>query len=283
MRSSTARLGSAVAAVVIVWAGAACGTASDSAGATPLPGAWRLVFVDEFDGDSLGAMWHTCSRQQMGGGCRATSVDEQRRLGPAAAQVGGGTLRLMASADAASSPDGAFPARSGMVSAGRDVAAGVGATRFSFTYGYVEARLRLPSAVGAWPAVSLQSANDADRAVVDIVEWSASRPTRLTSHVHHRIDGERRSRRIEVFGADRSGRWVIVGADWDPTRITFYVDGRMTGWVNDPELVPDTPMHLALDLAVDGAPAAAPIAGQHATTLLVDYVRVWQHYGEETR
>lgn len=257
---------------------ASCGGAGN-AGPGPaisLPaGAWSLTFSDEFDGSLLGEAWNTCHWWQVDGGCTIASNDEEQWYRREAVEVRGGALVLSASADPQVATDGAeLPFRSGMVTSGfedtDDQAAG-----FSLTYGYIEARLQLPSGAGTWPAVWMLSADKTSLPEIDLFEWYGSRPGLMTAHVHQRIAGERSKARIEAAVTPTDDGWHTVGVLWEPSRVQFSFDGQVIGDVTDTELVPDTPMYLVVNLAL-GGPAGEVDASALPQQLRIDYVRVWQ-------
>ncbi len=239
---------------------------------------WRIVFVDDFNRDELGEVWNTCYWWQTDGGCTIASNDEQQWYRPEGVSLGEGDLRLRATADPQRTTDGdELPFRSGMVTTGPASDADE-ASSFSFTYGEVSVRAMVPAGEGAWPAVWLLSADKTSLPEIDIFEWYGSRPDTLTSHVHNRVDDERRKQRVETAVADFAGEWHVFTVTWLPDRVVFALDGVETGRVTDPALVPSTPMYLIANLAMGGEagrvdPDALPL------TLRIDEIVVSQWVG----
>lgn len=236
----------------------------------------ELVFSDTFDGTRLSDAWSMCYWWQVDGGCTIASNDEQQWYRPDGVEQANGVLRLVLSADEQRTTSGDdLPFRSGMVSTGHldDRADAPG---FAFTYGVVEARVRLPDAEGVWPAVWMLSADRTSLPEIDVLEWYGKRPTTVTSHVHQRIDGERVSARVETTTAEPlGGGWHDVAVDWNRDRVVFFLDGVETGRVDDPDLVPHTAMYLIVNLAA-GGPAGAVDVAALPQEMLVDHVHVWQ-------
>lgn len=238
------------------------------------PADWELTFEDQFVGNSLSSSWTTCYWWQVDGGCTIASNDELEWYRPEGARVADGVLRLEASANPQVSTDGvALPYRSGMASTGppddNESAAG-----FSFTFGYVEATVRLPDGAGTWPAVWLLSADRTSLPEIDILEHYGNEPT-ITSWVHQRADGERRSQRIEATLVPTADGWHRVGVLWTDERVEFYLDDVLTGIVDDPQLVPQTPMYLIVNLALGGR--AGPVDDQALPQHFdIDRIQVWQ-------
>ena len=76
------------------------------------------------------------------------------------------------------------------------------------------------------------------------------------------------------------------GLDWEPTFITFYLDGKATKTLTNKDLkdIPSLPMYLNLtnEMEVDdGSWFGDPAQGKFPATTLVDWVRVWQHKATE--
>jgi len=66
--------------------------------------------------------------------------------------------------------------------------------------------------------------------------------------------------------------WHTFGADWETGSITYYYDGKAVGKATSG--VVNNPMYLILNYGVSSS-ISGPI--QVPSSLLVDYVRVWQH------
>ena len=241
---------------------------------------WMMVFADEFDRTDLGDMWRTCHWWQTDGGCTIVTNNELEWYRPEAVSLSEGTLVLTAEAIEERTTDGGtLPYRSGMVTTGPRASRGDQASSFAFTYGFVEARVRMPVGAGLWPAIWMLSADKQSVPEIDIMEWYGSQPTRVTMNVHQRVDGVKRQNRVVQYTTDMSGGWHVFGMRWTPAAVVFYMDGAEVGRVDDPVLVPNSPMYLLLNLAVGGGQAGTPDPAAFPATFAVDYVRVWQTIG----
>lgn len=241
---------------------------------------WRLVFSDEFERDGLGEIWRTCHWWQTDGGCTIASNDELQWYRPEAVGLADGSLVLTAEpVPQRTSAGDTLPYRSGMVTTGARSSHRSEAPSFAFTYGFVEARVRMPVGAGLWPAVWMLSADNRSLPEIDIMEWYGIRPDRVTMHVHQRVDGAERAQRVDIRTGDISGTWHVFGMHWSPEAVVFYVDGVEAGRVTDPALVPNTPMYLLLNLAVGGGQAGTPDPAAFPASFAIDYVRVWQSIG----
>ena len=163
--------------------------------------------------------------------------------------------------------------------------------RFSFTYGRVEARMKLPRGQGMWPAFWMLG-NDIAKVgwpacgEVDIMESLGREPAIVHGTVHgpgysgkHGISAQYALPGMSPLADD----FHLYAADWTPNRIEFSIDGHVYATVTPASLPPGTkwvynhPFFLILNLAVGGAwpgnPDASTIFPQDLT---VDYVRVYE-------
>jgi beta-glucanase (GH16 family) len=141
--------------------------------------------------------------------------------------------------------------------------------KFTYTYGYVEAKVWLPGANGTisdWPAIWAVGSNWPTGGEIDILEGLGGEPC---WHFHYGTPSSPQTQGQCVAG-DYTGGWHTFGADWEPGSITWYYDGQEVGTVTSD--VTSSPMQLILDLAVEpGDPVTVP------ATLRVAYVKLWQH------
>lgn len=161
-------------------------------------------------------------------------------------------------------------------------------TRRAFLHGRFEARMRVPTGAGTWPAFWLCCTGAwPDSGEIDVVEHYAGDGGLFDFHsgfaesnLHsapNLIDSSRgRLRRTKID----PGAWHTYGVEWAPDEIRFFVDGTLTAIhrSTDPESVDGgwpfatEPERLLFDLFLGGPagptdPTAMP---QH---LLVDWVR----------
>jgi beta-glucanase (GH16 family) len=68
-----------------------------------------------------------------------------------------------------------------------------------------------------------------------------------------------------------TGGWHTFAVDWEPGSVTYYYDGANIGSFTSG--ITAQPEYLVLNLAISStlSPLSVP------ATMLVDYVRVWQH------
>lgn len=257
------------------------GTASGSVPATsaavpappPGPGPWHLVFSDDFPGTALNpAKWATCYPWN-DGGCTNRGSGEVEWYLPSQVAVAGGTATLSAVRKDTAGTDGkVYPWLSGMLSTG---APSTNADpRFAFTYGYAEALIKMPAQDLLFPAFWLLPADRPWPPEVDIVEIIGSR-TRAWMTLHWKnAAGILQSRHGTYGPVDFSAGYHDFAIAWEPSSLTWYVDGVPRFSITDPSIVPSTPMELLFTLAI-GVPRPPP-TGVDSGTMSIQHVRVWQ-------
>ncbi|HEY4501986.1 MAG TPA: family 16 glycosylhydrolase [Candidatus Paceibacterota bacterium] len=166
---------------------------------------------------------------------------------------------------------------------------------FNFTYGYVEARIKIPKGVGFWPAFwMLKTVRDPTiRGEIDIMEAPQNiarslNERRLNATFHYdevdpatgaHKDAHNKTVRKDT-GTDLSLDFHTYSVNWNSQTITFYLDGVVMGSAPTPAGLKQ-PMFLLLNFAVGGESWSGPV---NSTTpfpsdMQIDYVRVWQGSG----
>ena len=229
----------------------------------PLGTGWTMVFNDEFEGSALDASkWNTCfhwATENNFNYCHAGN-DELQWYQPDDVSVQDGQLHLKAEKRQLLG----LNYTSGMVASNN---------KFSYLYGYAEARVRVPKGKGLWPAFWTLPKDNTWPPEIDIMEILGDRPTVAYTSLHW---GAENNSTTKVFnGPDFSTDFHTFAADWEPGLIVWSIDGvevlRLT------TNVPDKEMYLILNLAVGGAWPGSPDANTvFPATFDVDYVRVWQ-------
>jgi beta-glucanase (GH16 family) len=227
-------------------------------------------FIDSFEGESLdSASWGTCYWW----GCTIASNKELQWYERSQVRVADGVLHLTAEAVPVDSPeDGWFRYRSGMISSGPSKRGGK--PRFAFTYGAVEARLRVPAGKGLWSALWMLPAFGTNRPEVDIVEI-LGKNTRVSYHfLHGRIKYSSKGFNHTEQGADLADGWHVYRLEWLPGMLRWYLDGKLIFTVKSDE-VPDEPMYVMANLAVGGHwPGSPTNSTQFPATLSIDYIEI---------
>lgn len=162
----------------------------------------------------------------------------------------------------------------------------------AWRYGYMEARIKLPSGRGTWPAYWMmpEGVNWTDETwptcgEIDIMEEVGYDPDKCVSSLH--AIGHYHGNNTQISSSrhvdNMEGGWVTYAMLWTPDRISMYANGRQVlsydndhqGYVNWPY---DRPYYLTLNLAWGGDWGGSQGVDENAlpVTMEVDYVRVYQ-------
>lgn len=162
--------------------------------------------------------------------------------------------------------------------------------RQDWTYGRIEARVRLPRGRGMWPAVWMLGSN-IDRVgwpscgEIDIMESVGFEPDVNHGSVHTKAYNHiQRTQRTATIAVPRaSEEFHRYSIEWTPERIDFLVDGkRYLAFENEHKGVDawpyDAPQYLILNVAVGGMWGAMKGVDPDIfpQRMLVDYVRVYR-------
>ena len=162
-------------------------------------------------------------------------------------------------------------------------------TKKSWKYGYFEARLKLPSGKGTWPAFWMMPANftawPAD-GEIDIMEEVGYNPNYVSSSIHttsynHSIGTQKTK---ETYVPTAQTEFHVYALEWTEDYIKTFIDGKQLFYFeNDKKGNKDTwpfnaAFYLKLNLAWGGDWGGAQGVDESAlpATYQIDYVRVFQ-------
>ncbi|XHR30642.1 MAG: family 16 glycosylhydrolase [Chthoniobacteraceae bacterium] len=132
-------------------------------------------------------------------------------------------------------------------------------TPFSQTYGYFEARCKLPTAAGSskgmWPAFWMMPADGSSTAEYDIFEVLGNAPTAIWQTAHW--NSYENQLAYKYSGPDTSTAFHTYGFQWDANNIRWFVDGILTQ--TQPNYY-NSAMYPMFDLAVGGSWPGEPDA-----------------------
>lgn len=161
-----------------------------------------------------------------------------------------------------------------------------------FLYGRIEARIKLPTTQGMWPAFWMLT-SDWEYGIwpasgeIDIME-SKNIPTTIYGTLHFGAEGgwDGEGDTYSSGGTDFSDDFHTYRIDWEPTVIRWYVDGNLYHTVTSSRwwsgggggLAPfDKRFHILLNLAVGGdfpgSPNGSTVFPQQ---MVIDWVRVYR-------
>ena len=239
------------------------------------PEGYKLVWHDEFNsGSELNASDWTHEVQNSGWVNHELQnyVNHKTPEGALVTEVRNGKLRITALKE------------NGKVYSGRVYAK----VREGWTYGYIEASIKLPKGKGTWPAFWMMPVNfrswPAD-GEIDIMEEVGYHPNYVSSSLHANAH-------VHTQGTQVTHEMLCEGAEddfhtyailWTADNITTYVDGQVqlsydnTGKGRD-DWPYDDPFYVIFNLAWGGDWGGSQGVDESAlpTTMEVDYVRVFQ-------
>lgn len=313
------------------------GMSSNPANAQSVPGNWTLTFADEFDGTSLDTThWHTEKRIK-----NLIINDEKQFYYPENIEVSNGTLKLIAKEELTGyvrseydfNNNGVWDPENGIVDVNdidgdgnttetiyeqawtQDYTSGVIASHhhvgnssnpntvgFTQTHGLFEARIKMPSAEGLWPAWWLlpdkgPSVPDAERWTIDrtgndwgveydimeyITGWGDYYHTNTHwgygDHWWHSA-GDGGVGDVTHYVQNITSEFHTYSMYWDSDTVIYYVDGEIVQIFEEPSINSSIPHYMILNLAVGGVwpegdgffvdPNDLP------ATMEVDWVRVY--------
>ncbi len=247
---------------------------SATASGTPASSDPRLLLDENFDAPTLDtSIWNTCHWWDADG-CTISSNDELQWYRPEQVSVRDGALQLTADRDPYEASDGeSYEFRSGMVTTGPPEHGAE--PKLAFTYGSVEARLRIPAGQGLWAAMWLLPADEDSRPEIDVLEALGDDPDEMIMHFHPADrDADSPSSRHRLADSRSTGGWHTIRLDWTPNRLQYFADGKEVWRLNGSQ-VPSEPMYLVFNLAVGGAyPGSPNDSTEFPSTFAIDHVRV---------
>jgi len=146
--------------------------------------------------------------------------------------------------------------------------------KFSFCFGRLEIRARIPSGAGLWPAAWLLPESLDWPPEIDIFEFRGQEPTRLLMTHHWRTAaGDHRYLSQHFEGPDFSKRFHTYAVEWTPDHLAWSIDGIVRHETT--EHIPSTPMYINVALAVGGTLPGSPKADTPFPAVFeIDWIRV---------
>jgi beta-glucanase (GH16 family) len=167
----------------------------------------------------------------------------------------------------------------------------VTSSTFTFTYGRIETRLKVPRGAGLWPAAWALGANVREVGwpecgEIDVMEHVARDPRAIYGTIHGPgyCGDQGHGKRIEL-DYDVADDFHTYAVDWSPETLEWCFDGEPYLRVTPADLAPnrwvfDHPFYVLLNLAVGGHFGGPPAPDlELPQSYLVDYVRVYQREG----
>lgn len=261
-----------------------------------LPG-YSLFWADEFNGDSLDTnVWEP----QIGDGTNyhvyRWGNNEEQYYKSENAAVSGGYLHITAKKEQTSYVTDDNEVRTYQYTSARLRTTG----KITTTYGYVEARIKLPAGTGLWPAFWMLPENDfagkwwPTNGEIDIMEAKGRILNKYGATIHTGTSNGQDYYKFKEFTFSSSEGDITsfhdYGVEWTNEGFNFFIDGQnfftvtptqyqnSNGlYVSSPSAPFDCPFHLLLNLAIGGNYDGGRSVDESFTQaeMLVDYVRIY--------
>lgn len=159
--------------------------------------------------------------------------------------------------------------------------------KFSFTYGSIEVRAKLPSGGGTWPAIwmlgdNITSAGWPSCGEIDIMEHTGNNQG-VTSSAIHNASGYGDTPYVHHLErvSDVSTNFHIYGLEWTQDKIDFIIDGVVHYTYNPINKTNanwpfNKPQFIILNVAMGGALGGTISEDFTESSMEIDYVRVYQ-------
>ncbi|MDB5273511.1 MAG: glycoside hydrolase family 16 [Chitinophagaceae bacterium] len=158
-----------------------------------------------------------------------------------------------------------------------------------FTFGRIEARIKLPKGAGSWPAFWMLSSNQEygpwpASGELDIMEYEGKDPNAIAGTVHYGTSLSDHKYNGQQYNLPASANYYddfhIFTLDWDSTSVKWYMDGTLYHTVTKDDINPyhwpfDKPFYIILNHAVGGDLGGTVDDSSMPQTMQVDYIRVY--------
>ncbi len=266
----TFRRALALCAVALVAASAACAKHPTA------PTSWTLVWQDEFDGPAGRSPDSTRWGHDVGTDWGNGQLEYDTARPQNAYLDGAGHLAITALQE---SYQGQSYTSARINTLGR----------FAQATGRFEARMRMPTGRGLWPAFWLLGTNFGSVGwpacgAIDIMEYRGQEPSIVHGSLHGPgYSGGSAVTRSATFSTPLDGDFHVYAIEWTTDQVTWSVDGTVF-FVAGPRNLPagaswvfNHPFFVILDLAVGGGFVGPPDSSTvFPQQLLIDYVRVYK-------
>jgi beta-glucanase (GH16 family) len=233
---------------------------------------WNLVWQDEFDGDTLNEQNWTFD---LGGGGWGNAEWEKYTNNPENVRVENGNLII----EARKENDPSAPYTSARLKT---------QGLQSWVYGRIEARIKLPSGQGIWPAFwmlgdDIRTSGWPNCGEIDILEFIGKTP----HTIYHNVHGPGYSgakpvgTRVDMTPGVLLNEFHTYAIEWSETEIRWFVDDKETFKVTTSDVpvkwVFDHNFFIIMNIAVGGNWPGYPTSStEFPVQMIVDHVRVYQ-------
>jgi beta-glucanase (GH16 family)/O-antigen/teichoic acid export membrane protein len=142
---------------------------------------------------------------------------------------------------------------------------------FSFTYGFVEMKARVPQGRGLWPAFWMAPADGSWPPEIDVMEVLGNRTQEYWASAHWGFPNAPAKAQHRITSTALSRDFHVYAVKWTSKEIVWYLDGRQVASMKTPSEI-NKPMYILVNLAVGGEWPGVP---DSTTTFPAEYHVAW--------
>jgi len=154
--------------------------------------------------------------------------------------------------------------------------------KFSFKYGRVEVRAKLPAGIGSWPAIWMLGGNISTVGwpacgEIDIMEHRGKDLNKIFATLHYPGHSGENGNGSTTMISNASTAFHKYSLDWSEDSINMYVDDQLYHTVANNSSIPfNQDFFFILNLAIGGNFAGAVDPNLTSETMEIDYIRVYK-------
>jgi beta-glucanase (GH16 family) len=154
--------------------------------------------------------------------------------------------------------------------------------KVDFKYGRIEARAKLPAAVGTWPAIwmlgsDIDKADWPDAGEIDIMEHRGMELNKIFGTLHYPGHSGGNANGNTIYIPTATSAFHIYAVEWTASDLKFYVDDVLFHSVVNNENMPfHHPFFILLNIAIGGDFGGKVDSLFSIDAMEIDYVRVYQ-------
>lgn len=154
--------------------------------------------------------------------------------------------------------------------------------KYSFKYGKVEARAKLPAGVGTWPAIwmlgdDISTTGWPGCGEIDIMEHKGSELNKIYGTIHYPGHSGGNAVGSTTMISNATSEFHTYALEWTASAIKISVDGFVYHTVANSTSIPfNHNFFLLINLAMGGTFGGTPDPAVTSATMEVDYIRVYQ-------
>jgi beta-glucanase (GH16 family) len=154
--------------------------------------------------------------------------------------------------------------------------------KYSFKYGRVEARAKLPEGIGTWPAIWMLGSDSKTKGwpgcgEIDIMEHRGFEPNKIFGTLHYPGHSGANADGNTKMISDAMGQFHKYALEWSVSEVKIFVDDQLYHTVANSAGIPfNHNFFLIMNVAIGGGFGGPVDPSFKKATMEVDYIRVYQ-------